>query len=79
MCVCVVFVRVCVVCVSCSRWAKSTVEWKTMTTYWSFLIIHVVFVSTFGGTLSKILSEFIDNPRSLSPPLDLARSVDASV
>jgi hypothetical protein len=55
------------------------VEWKTMTTYWSFLIIHVVFVSTFGGTLSKILSEFIDNPRSLSPPLDLTRSVDASV
>ncbi len=49
----------------CSRWAKSTVEWKTMTTYWSFLIIHVVFVSTFGGTLSKILSEFIDNPRYL--------------
>jgi hypothetical protein len=47
------------------EWAKSTVEWKTMTTYWSFLIIHVVFVSTFGGTLSKILSEFIDNPRNL--------------
>ena len=50
-----------------------------MTTYWSFLIIHVVFVSTFGGTLSKILSEFIDNPRYLSPLLGLTRSVGGSV
>lgn len=45
------------------RHAKSTIEWKTMSTYWSFLIIHVLFVSTLGGTLTKILDEFLDNPR----------------
>jgi len=47
------------------EYSKATVEWKTMSTYWAYLMICVLFVSTFGGTLSSILSDFINNPRNL--------------
>ncbi|KAL6040263.1 hypothetical protein QOT17_025465 [Balamuthia mandrillaris] len=45
-------------------YARSFVEFTTMSTYASFLVLNVLLVSTIGGAIFDVLEDLVDNPTS---------------